>query len=132
MGFFDLFKRKYVEPKKKENYTQHDLIMLDAWVSNVKDSNLDGTNRQDVLSKCKIGDPITLKVAEIKKGYFEIEVYTGHGCIGLMYSDELQTVARYIKNGGVIYNAKISELKHPKTNRGKIECKLAFQRNKMR
>ena len=132
MGFFDLFKRKYVEPKKTENYADHDLIMLDAWVSNVKDSNGDGTHRQDILSKCKTGDSITLKVAEIKQGYFEIEVHTEYGCIGLMYSDELQTMARYIKNGGVIHNAQISELKHPKTSRGKIECKFVFERNKMR
>jgi hypothetical protein len=132
VGLFNIFKRRYVEPKKFENYTQHDVISLDAWVSNVKDNNSDGINRQDILAKCKNGELLTFKLLETNNGYFEIEVYTEHGCIGFMYSKELQTIGRYIKNGGVIHNAKISEIKHPKTSRGKIECRFTFDRNKMR
>jgi hypothetical protein len=123
---------KYVEPKRTENYTNHELIPLTAWVVDVKADNPDGTNRQEILAKCAIGDELTFRLLEYKPGYYDIEVHTQHGCIGLMSISELQKMARYILNGGVMHNAKISILKQPKTKRGKIECTFTFERNKMR
>jgi hypothetical protein len=126
------FKERYVEPKRAENYTKHDLISLQAWVSDVKEDNPDGINRQEILSKCSINDDVTFRLLEYKEGYYMIEVHTVYGCLGLMYISELQKMARYILNGGIIHNAKISTLKYPKTKRGKIECGITFERNKMR
>lgn len=126
------FKERYVEPKREENYTKHDLIALQAWVSNVKDTNPDGVNRQEILAKCQTGDDLTFRVLEHEHNYYTIEVHTVHGCIGTMWVSEMQKIARYILNGGVIHNAKISLLKYPKTKRGKIECAFTFERNKMR
>lgn len=129
------FTESYVEPKKADNYSGHELIAINAWVNDVKENNPDGVNRQEILAKCQVGDPLTFKLLQFKSEqsmYHEIEVHTQYGCIGMMSVKELQKIARYILNGGVMHDAKISALKHPKTKRGKIECGITFSRNKMR
>lgn len=122
-----------VKTSNKENYKGKDLIKYEEWLSNTDETNQNGTNRQDILAKCVAGDAVTFKLFETNDGYYYLEVWTDHGCIGCIHNfDTLQTVARYIKNGGVIHNAKIEFLKQPKTSRSRIECKLSFERNKMR
>jgi hypothetical protein len=118
--------------KRTRRKSKGELIHCTAWVSKVKEYNPGNINRQDVLAKCSIGDAITLDAYEVGKGYYEIEVYTDHGCIGVMYNEELKKIAKYLMNDGEIYNAKITVLKHPKTKRGKIECAIEFEREKMR
>jgi hypothetical protein len=129
------FSESYVEPKKTDNYSDRDLIELTGWVSGVKENNADGVNRQEVLAKCNVGDLLNFKLLQFKSElsvYHEIEVHSEHGCIGMMSIQELQKIARYILNGGVMHDAKISFLKYPKKKRGKIECSFTFYRNKMR
>lgn len=120
------------EIKRTRRKSKGEMIHCNAWVSKVKEFNPGDVNRQDVLAKCSVGDPITLDAYEVSKGYYEIEVYTDHGCVGVMYNEELKKIAKYLMNDGQIYNAKITVLKHPKTKRGKIECAIEFEREKMR
>jgi hypothetical protein len=125
------YKEKYIKPSDIK-YTEKDLIHMDAWLTDTKEFNTDGLNRQEVLSKCCVGDSLEFKLKQIEHDYYIIEVHCNQGCVGIINDIEMQIVARYIKNGGIIHNAKIEQLRHPKTSRGKIGCKVAFSRNKMR
>lgn len=122
-----------VKLSDRENYKGKELIKYEEWLLNTDETNQNGTNRQDILAKCLAGDAVTFKLFETNDGYYYLETWAEHGCIGCIHNfDTLQTVAKYIKNGGVIHNAKIEFLKQPKTSRGKISCKISFERNKMR
>jgi hypothetical protein len=122
-----------VKVSKNEKYAGKDSIKYTEWLSDITEINQDGTHRQQIIAECQVGDAVTFKVYQTKDEYYYLEVWTDKGCIGTIHNfDTLQTVARYIKNGGTMHNAKIDEIKHPKTNRGKISCKISFERNKMR
>jgi hypothetical protein len=122
-----------VKVSKNEKYAGKDLIKYTEWLSNVTEKNEDGTNRQQIIAECQVEDKVTFKVYQTKDEYYYLEVWTNKGCIGVVHNfDTLQTVAKYVKNGGRIHNAKIDEIRRPKTNRGKISCKISFERNKMR
>ena len=124
---------RQLKTSEKERYTGKDRVKYEEWISDTNETNPDGTQRQSILSKCEVGDSLTFKVFETKEEYLYLEVWTAHGCIGNVHNfDTLQTFARYVKNGGVVHDAKIAMIKHPKTSRGKISCKITFERNKMR
>lgn len=125
------FKEKYIKPSDI-NYAEKDLIHMDVWIADTKEVNNDGVNRQEILSNCSVGDSLEFRLKQIEHDYYIIEVYFNQCCIGIINDIEMQVVARYMKYGGIIHNAKIAELRHPKTSRGKISCKVSFSRNKMR
>jgi hypothetical protein len=118
-----------VNTSTKSKYNRDDIFECEYWLDGVKDVNTNNVNRQDILAKCNLDDVITLKPYYLDNGSYRIEVYTNFGCIGY-FDDKL--IGKYLKNGGIIHDAKISKLRLPKTSRGKIDCKVTFSRNKMR
>lgn len=146
-GNMSIFKKmlKSLSTSKQEKQTSdrkhidNNLIDCEHFLHHVKETNQDGINRQDILAQCKIDDSLQLTFNQFEQNHlyhntvknvnYRIDVYTQIGCIGSFIDYQ---IGHYMKNGGLIHNAKISLLKHPKTKQGKIECRITFQRNKIR
>lgn len=62
--------------------------------------NDDGENRQKILKKCAVGDLVELRMTKYK-GKTAVEVWTKHGQIGNISSDDSEDVGGRIGNGKI-------------------------------
>lgn len=69
-------------------------------VVGVSFNNEDGKSRQAILKKCEVGDPVELKLTTYK-GNPAVEVWTEHGQVGNISSDESEEVTDRVKTGKI-------------------------------
>lgn len=122
-------------PQRKEIVTESsknpNLMEVNLRVVGLKYDNEDGTNRQEILKCCTVGDSIELKREPIQKYPNAIKVLFDGECIGYISEDDNKRLAKYMDRGGQIFDAQISYL-YLNSKNVVSTCEIIFWRNKMR
>lgn len=84
--------------------------------------NNDGENRQKILKKCSVGDLIELRVTKYK-GKPAVEVWSSHGQIGNISSDDSEDVSERIGDGRIT-RAEISAIFGGAKDKPNIGCAI--------
>lgn len=137
---FDMIK-KLDEPKPKQNQVvtprvksqtkePDDLMEVILRVVGVRHDNPDGTNRQEILQYARVNQLVELKRTPTPDYPNAIQVLLKNECIGFISEYDNKILAKYMDQGGQIYNPHISYL-YENLDEIISVCEITFKRHKM-